>query len=1286
MANEYDGLIWDAIAKLIKEDEGLLQKDSSGLIEWESWIDKLATDIYIDNNKDSNSPNDNWENGYGRPILLNANATGTKPKDYLDPIPYYNKQGEGYRDARHDEIKMNVDNMDYTNKNPHGDEDIVNGNQLDKGVTWEELAKAFDLCGDGVIGYDDAFEILTMYAVPQSGGDKIALFDSFQNTQYSNAYPQGTNPENSTIYLTEEQIKKMCEAFSEDEKDKKYAKITEKDWFNRGHNYDNVKDRDFSHVVTDNNKYYYVNHVGSFLDRGTDEENKDSENSDESTSGGTGSGSSGTTTPPTTTPTPSTPVAASEDSKEENDSDSENGKEKEKYINEFATLFSTSEEYKNDMTAEQLNAIWVSKYNTIKKVHPSIESITSEISTIILVAIRIINEKNETDYDYITYEQFIEYFQPEENLTFTRASNILRTGFLNLLMPRYARRVEVEDLDKNFWVIGQVLDAIVEALWRKGGIVDAIRMIINQLNYLTDQVNIINSLLGLNGDTSVAIHNTDGDEMTYAAGIDLTHFQVTITKGSGVRTIKVPIDTKKTFPSTLSKEEIEKITTWKSLVKALNKAPKRPTSLGYMFLFQSDAEKEAKNGDGDGEKTKNPLLGAPFITSLVDNADKYIETVERDNPFIFVSGINILLFNQNYYTYTTDDEKNTITITEKEPTNKNTKEKKNYSYKIEEVLVFHSNQIVENELVMINFSPNKKEAVAVTNESSFPWNFDTMDLQLVLSPKTDYRTSPKVGLRNVKIAYNRDIGAEINSDSNVKSYVWNTLLKGITRQCAVGVQYYNPPVIDFNNNEVRKKVDAKGITYLHEFLQRSQTGISDEIDTTISVPIFNGTSFSSVTKNIGEQGLSSNFAYVVCGTNTTSYNNMKNHMHNLITEEGIGLSEIGQRAYYKENGSSQSNNKNNDKEKTYNLVTKNSKQLYLKNWKEPVDSQISSTLNGNFYKKVKPIAQSMYGAEKDKKSYITGWVGKEAMKLDDIFDFSDFLNENGETDGNGNGNKETKMQEYLKTIKSAGDIRDFVQKLGLLYNNVCAAAFYPEPVVSAIAPFVPTHMITGGDGNNSINRHCSQFVLVPICYDDSTNNNGNKDKSKGARNYYKILHENCAFYEVDWVAAEANKHIEPKSQRSFLMKNIDWYWKGVTDVIIGQIIICVNGLYNNNYAKYADIRNFRLFCKGDSGNSLWKQGTKKEEKEATETQPNDSENKPTIIRFDGFDVFTDEKESGIRTEDGGEEQTGGKYNYKWHYTNGQLSSMYEEFNGKQKDFTKFYTEGGIQHSPNESST
>jgi hypothetical protein len=36
---------------------------------------------------------------------------------------------------------------------------------------------------------------------------------------------------------------------------------------------------------------------------------------------------------------------------------------------------------------------------------------------------------------------------------------------VNLLMPEYKRRVEVEDLDKNFWVISQLLSAILSVLF-----------------------------------------------------------------------------------------------------------------------------------------------------------------------------------------------------------------------------------------------------------------------------------------------------------------------------------------------------------------------------------------------------------------------------------------------------------------------------------------------------------------------------------------------------------------------------------------------------------------------------------------------------------------------------------------------------------------------------------------------------------------------------------------------------------------------------------------------------
>ena len=43
--------------------------------------------------------------------------------------------------------------------------------------------------------------------------------------------------------------------------------------------------------------------------------------------------------------------------------------------------------------------------------------------------------------------------------------------YIRLLMPRYTRRVEVEDLNRNFWVIGQVLSIVCADLFDKDGLI-----------------------------------------------------------------------------------------------------------------------------------------------------------------------------------------------------------------------------------------------------------------------------------------------------------------------------------------------------------------------------------------------------------------------------------------------------------------------------------------------------------------------------------------------------------------------------------------------------------------------------------------------------------------------------------------------------------------------------------------------------------------------------------------------------------------------------------------------
>ena len=59
-----------------------------------------------------------------------------------------------------------------------------------------------------------------------------------------------------------------------------------------------------------------------------------------------------------------------------------------------------------------------------------------------------------------------------KNLQFTRKDKINDTTlnyYIRLIMPKYTRRVEVEDLNRNFWVIGQALSAVAAALFDNNG-------------------------------------------------------------------------------------------------------------------------------------------------------------------------------------------------------------------------------------------------------------------------------------------------------------------------------------------------------------------------------------------------------------------------------------------------------------------------------------------------------------------------------------------------------------------------------------------------------------------------------------------------------------------------------------------------------------------------------------------------------------------------------------------------------------------------------------------------
>ena len=69
----------------------------------------------------------------------------------------------------------------------------------------------------------------------------------------------------------------------------------------------------------------------------------------------------------------------------------------------------------------------------------------------------------------------------------------------------YKTRVEIEDLDENFWVIGQVLDAVVNSIFGKDNIIDIILNLIDRLNDIDLQINIINKMIGLGDEMSIQL-------------------------------------------------------------------------------------------------------------------------------------------------------------------------------------------------------------------------------------------------------------------------------------------------------------------------------------------------------------------------------------------------------------------------------------------------------------------------------------------------------------------------------------------------------------------------------------------------------------------------------------------------------------------------------------------------------------------------------------------------------------------------------------------------------------
>lgn len=387
--------------------------------DWKPNAYDLTENPYLDGDFDSSNNTEDREFEFRR-NLLSANAKGTPSKYHLDPVPFVNKMGECYTNiikivseqaaARHDSIKMNRDNMDYTNNNT-----------INSDLGYFQVG---DINGDGLLGYDDALFISQYLAAtdynkgleiaatpinaigedaPPRPRDIVGINQGLVHKKYPiNRIPLKIKFDNTKNYLYFSGIKKL-QCYSLDEQGN-FQK-------NPQGNYMTTDAVSYLYEPISSEKYNYKSWLRIFLD--------------------------------------------------------------EKISKGILTI---SEEEPGIYICNVEKNIFLDDINDRCKTYFKEKGIVSlDLYDVIDIEKRILQAGGE-DIAAVNYENFVEAYGVSSGV--------------NLLMPRYSRRVEVEDLDENFWVIGQLLDAIVTALWKNNGIVD-------MLNQLIIDIDILNNSVGL---------------------------------------------------------------------------------------------------------------------------------------------------------------------------------------------------------------------------------------------------------------------------------------------------------------------------------------------------------------------------------------------------------------------------------------------------------------------------------------------------------------------------------------------------------------------------------------------------------------------------------------------------------------------------------------------------------------------------------------------------------------------------------------------------------------------
>ena len=235
--------------------------------------------------------------------------------------------------------------------------------------------------------------------------------------------------------------------------------------------------------------------------------------------------------------------------------------------------------------------------------------------------IRTTNTKTSQELEfYLPNEKFVEQFR------LFKKKMLNKVRGLQLLMPQYHRRVEVEDLDENFWVISIILDAVVNALWGPYGLIDVVRQLILKVTQIED-------FLGLDKLTGIELLHSDSDDMYFDmySRFTLSGLELKLKTQNGERIIKNifkgqsdTTDRKSTTDAYNSREELFAGIQFNEITPVEN-------DLGSTGLYDSDLISSDDNiqlsGGNTGYLSLSTVIDA-INNRIVDNGDKLSMTYD----------------------------------------------------------------------------------------------------------------------------------------------------------------------------------------------------------------------------------------------------------------------------------------------------------------------------------------------------------------------------------------------------------------------------------------------------------------------------------------------------------------------------------------------------------------------------------------------------------------------------------------------------------------------------------